>query len=43
MKTGLLTLHKLNLVHLDIKPLNILYSQKYKRWIFIDFGISEPI
>jgi serine/threonine protein kinase len=33
----------LNLVHLDIKPLNIMYSKEFNKIVFIDFGISSLI
>lgn len=28
----------MNIVHRDIKPENIMYSNTYKRYVFIDFG-----
>jgi serine/threonine protein kinase len=34
-------MHSLNIVHLDIKPQNIVYSNIYKKLVFIDFGMSE--
>jgi serine/threonine protein kinase len=33
----------LQIVHRDIKPLNILYSPTYKKPVFIDFGCSDVI
>ena len=36
-------MHKLNLIHLDIKPANISFSPKFKKWIFLDFGLSKFI
>jgi serine/threonine protein kinase len=33
----------LQIVHRDIKPLNILYSPTYKKPVFIDFGCSDAI
>lgn len=32
--------HLFKLMHLDIKPDNIGYSQQYQRHIFLDFGLS---
>jgi serine/threonine protein kinase len=43
LKTALLTMHQINLVHLDIKPDNIAYSPHFKKWVFLDFGFSEFI
>jgi hypothetical protein len=31
------------MVHLDIKPANIAYSNYFKKWVFLDFGFSEII
>ena len=36
-------MHKFNLVHRDIKPENIMYSPKFDRMVFIDFGLSTFI
>lgn len=36
-------MHTLKMVHLDIKPLNIAYSQSFKKWVFLDFGFTEFI
>jgi hypothetical protein len=35
--------HEHHIVHLDIKPANIAYSNFYQKWIFLDFGFSEII
>jgi serine/threonine protein kinase len=43
LKKALLTMHQINLVHLDIKPDNIAFSNTFSRWVFIDFGFSEFI
>ena len=42
-RSNLLTLHLMNLVHFDIKPDNLMWSDHLKREIFIDFGLSEII
>lgn len=31
-------MHSLKIVHRDIKPDNAMYSQTYKKTVFIDFG-----
>jgi len=33
----------LQVVHRDIKPGNIMYSETYKKNIFIDFGCTEVL
>ena len=40
-KANLLEMHTLGILHRDIKPDNIMYSQSYQKYVFIDFGISE--
>jgi serine/threonine protein kinase len=39
----LLLLHSLRIVHMDIKPLNVMYSKSSLEWVFIDFGFSKTI
>jgi serine/threonine protein kinase len=34
-------MHQLNITHNDIKPANIVYSPKFKKLVFIDFGLSQ--
>lgn len=34
-------MHSLNMVHSDIKETNIGYSPNFKKYVFIDFGISS--
>lgn len=34
-------MHNLGIVHCDIKPENIMFSQSYQRNVFLDFGIAE--
>lgn len=36
-------LHSLKLVHRDIKPHNILYSQRLGKYIFCDFGLTHSV
>jgi serine/threonine protein kinase len=33
----------LKIIHKDIKPGNILYSNRFKKYVFSDFGISHYI
>ena len=40
MFKNLYVLHKLKIIHNDIKPENIMFSKKYNKWIFVDFGMS---
>ena len=39
----MMTLHSYKIVHLDINPTNVMYSRKYEKLVFIDFGFSEVI
>ena len=41
MVENLYTLHKFNVVHMDIKPENIMFSKHFNKAVFIDFGLSE--
>ena len=36
-------MHKIKLVHLDIKDENIMYSPYFNKLVFIDFGLSKFI
>ena len=40
---GLKMLHSLKIVHIDIKPENIMFSPVYGKNVFIDFGCSTVI
>ena len=40
---SLALMHKLHIVHQDIKPENIMYSPSKNRMVFIDFGLSTVI
>ena len=33
-------MHRLKIVHRDIKPDNLMYSRIHNRLVFIDFGLS---
>jgi serine/threonine protein kinase len=43
LKRDLLTLHHFSIVHLDIKPMNILFSPSSKKLVFLDFGFSKLV
>jgi serine/threonine protein kinase len=43
IKSSLFNLHLLKIVHNDIKPENIMYSESTNKLLFIDFGLSEYI
>ncbi len=34
-------LHSMHLVHRDIKPTNVCWSPNFKKYVFIDFGLSN--
>ena len=36
-------IHSLNIIHGDIKPENIVYSNFFKRLVFCDFGLAKSI
>lgn len=40
---GLMALHEKHIIHKDIKPQNIIISQKYKKIKIIDFGMSTQL
>ncbi len=43
LKQCLYTLHLLHIAHKDIKMDNILFSNRFKRFVLSDFGISEYV
>ncbi len=43
LKKKLKVLHYFKIVHMDIKPLNVMYSKSSLEWVFIDFGFSKTI
>jgi serine/threonine protein kinase len=43
MKRNLLVMHSLKICHMDISPKNIMYSSTFKKWVFIDFGLSKMV
>lgn len=36
-------MHKLKIIHFDIKPDNIMWSPTFKKAVLIDFGLSEIV
>lgn len=38
---GLLQMHRVKMLHLDIKPDNVCFSPFFGRFVFIDFGLSR--
>jgi serine/threonine protein kinase len=36
-------MHKLKIIHKDVKILNILYSYAHKKFVLSDFGISHSV
>jgi serine/threonine protein kinase len=36
-------IHTFKTVHCDIKPENIMFSPKYKKNVFIDFGLTKVL
>ena len=43
LKKKLLILHHFKLIHMDIKPMNIMFSEEFNSLVFIDFGFSKII
>jgi serine/threonine protein kinase len=43
LKDELRLMHKLKIIHFDIKPDNIVYSHFFNKPVFIDFGFSTVI
>ena len=43
LKQALLRLHKFKIIHFDIKPDNICFSQTFNKYVFIDFGLSKLV
>ena len=39
----MVTLHRNRVVHMDIKPDNVIFSPTFKKVVFIDYGFSEII
>jgi serine/threonine protein kinase len=36
-------MHSLKIIHGDIKPSNIMWSPKFNKLVFIDFGLTKTI
>lgn len=43
MKLNIGVLHRLKIIHKDIKPANMLFSVKYNKFVLNDFGLSHSI
>ena len=43
LKEKLKILHRLKILHLDIKPSNIMFSPHHQDVVFIDFGFSKMV
>jgi serine/threonine protein kinase len=43
IKESLLGMHSLQITHRDVKLDNCLYSPTFKKFVLVDFGISQPI
>jgi len=43
MTENLYIAHMWNIVHMDLKPSNIMFSPKKQRYVLIDFGLSNII
>lgn len=41
LPTYLKTMRKINLIHGDIKPENILWSKNYAQMVLVDFGLAK--
>ncbi len=39
----MIIMHKLKIIHKDIKSANLLFSKKYKKYVLCDFGLSHTI
>ena len=39
----MVTLHSHKIIHMDMKPDNIMFSPTYQKLVFIDYGFSEII
>ena len=40
LKDLLAQMHSYHIIHYDIKPENLCFSNKYNKVVFIDFGLS---
>ena len=38
---NLKTMHSIGIVHRDIKPPNIAWSNNFKKWVLLDFGFTR--
>lgn len=43
LKLSLLKMHFLKIVHCDIKPANLMFSETFQKNVFVDFGIAEVL
>jgi serine/threonine protein kinase len=43
LRAQLRLMHEFRIVHLDVKPENVIWSEHQQRAVFIDFGFAEVI
>jgi serine/threonine protein kinase len=43
LKANLFKMHLIKVVHSDIKPANVMFSECYKKNVFLDFGVGSVL